>query len=438
MAVTMSRPLYAGSEAVPERSPERVDLGDGRWTYAIADADVPTEVLFEGALAWRYVGQAVFSSEAAGLPEVIEWVVPEYSLVGMAADPVTYFGVGHAQRLDDLGRLWVLDAVDVEEANEKRRAYDDRVADEFGVEEGPVAEAGWLRNPMAGETLTLTPLSHSRWNCPAEPDATAYIVNRDGFELTEVTAPMPALDRQVLLLAREGESCSGVMISDEWMLTNAHCTNPRFDDEGNWLRQVWCTMENLDENTSGSTQATCSRWNVLIRAPGWDVESQTPPDQDYALVRLADPPDVGWMPISNLSDGELSIQQHHIRGYPRSETDCTDTAVTNNALTTVDTYTLPGGDVADLHGRDLVKASGTSVTITPTFVELNTSVAKGTSGGPHFYLTGQPVFRRLSVLNAYLRSSGCTGTTNPFACSSGGASGPKGPAFRDWVIAIAH
>ncbi len=423
--------------------PERVDMGDGRWSYAIADEDVPTEVLVEGALVWRYTGQAVFSVEATELPDFIEWVVPEYSLVGMDADPDAYFGVEHAQRLDDQGRLWLLDSVDHEDARARRYSYEDLIAESFGPEVGERAETGWLRNPMAGETLTLSPLSYSRWNCPDagdDPYGVAHIVNRDSFELTPVTSPMPELDRQVLLLAGEDESCSGVMISDEWMLTNAHCTNPRFDGNGGWFKQTWCTMENLDEKTVGAVQATCSRWNVLIRAPDWNVDTQTPANLDYALLKLADPPDVGWMPISNLSNVELSSKQHHLRGYPRSLTDCSDTAITDDALTTVDTYTFPGGLTVDLQGRALRKASGDMVglTLSGTFALFETSVAKGTSGGPHFYLTAQPVARYLSALNGYLRASDCSGTANPYSCTSGGAGGPKGPAFRDWVIAIAH
>ncbi|MCK6505241.1 S1 family peptidase [Myxococcota bacterium] len=408
---------------------ERVYVDEGHFYYALpADLDTPAEVT-EGALTWAYDGQELFAEEREE-PLASETIVPDLVLTGMDPDPEVYFGVGSAERLDVYGRRWVLVHVDYDKAQELREEDDREVEALFGAEEGERAVAAWETPPDAGVARTLEPMTYSSWRCWYGSDYLTARLDLDGAELDPVDAPLDGTGRKVLHLATG--SCTGTMVDDEWMLTAAHCVNEpaRY--------QVWCTHENLDENTSGSGAAQCSTWVERAADPDWDWDLGEPDHADYAVVRLITPPTaVGWMPITALADSGYEGLDDHIRGYPRTNYDCTSTQISDDSLTTVDTFSrLPPYGWVDLYGKHQHHAVGAVDELSSNMAYFTTSAGRGTSGGPHYYCVGTHCTSQyLTAVHAYgIREEWCTGFSSPYSCLVGGSAGPKGAANRDWVI----
>jgi hypothetical protein len=259
---------------------------------------------------------------------------------------------------------------------------------------------------------------------------TTYVLDNEYAELSEGVSPTNENQRKLLLLAVG--SCSGVMVDDEWMLTAAHCVQEAY------LTQVWCTMENLDENTSGSYSATCSDWTARTTDPDW-ADDPTP-ENDYAVIRLRYPPSpsVGWMALSAASPVTVASYTDFLRGYPRRLTDCTENRITSTSLLTVDSYTMPAPpyEVFYPHGRDLYAADGALLSYSASLMYYQTSSARGLSGAPHFYCpTGDcGDGQYISAVNAYISYGGCSGSSSPYTCTSGSSFGPRASAIRDWVI----
>jgi hypothetical protein len=97
-----------------------------------------------------------------------DWTVPDVALTGMDADPDAYFGVGQATLVDDLGRRWVLDHVDLEEAELMRDQYDFDVSNLFTPEPGQAVETGWELEEMAGQTMWVEPQAWLRYDCTVD------------------------------------------------------------------------------------------------------------------------------------------------------------------------------------------------------------------------------------------------------------------------------
>ncbi|MCK6508126.1 serine protease [Myxococcota bacterium] len=399
------------------------------WFYdSLPDGIETPEEFTEGALTWRYDGQELFRDAPVDEGER-EYTVPDLVLTGMDPDPDSNFGVGRATRVDLYGRRWLLDHVDYDVALAMREEYDREAEAAFGDAEGDRAVAAWETPEDAGRSYMLSPTAWSKYVCS---DGTIHRLDLDGAELEPIPAPMAAAARKVLLLALEGHSCSGTMVDDEWMLTAAHCVTAAP------LSQVWCTLENLDENTSGIYEAECSTWSARTTSAEWAeaFPLDGPQDSDYAVVKLITPPtDVGYMFVTGAADSEYEEEPDYLRGYPRSELDCSNSMITDNSLTTVDTFATPG-DSLDLHGRHQHLAEGTISEMGSTYIEFTTSTGRGASGGPHYWCpTGScALYQAITAVQAYHGASGCTGSANPYTCSWGASWGPKGSAIRDWVI----
>lgn len=371
-------------------------------------------------MTWRYSGQHVFATaEASGVSG--EWVVPDEVLTDWTLDPDEYFGVGRAVRVDAEGREWVLVDVDVDAVQARVDAYETDVADRFGPEPGEPDVGGWEVPENAGEVEWLDPLlGWYKYNCTVGSTTGWYVFDYVSDDIDPVAAPMDAWQRKLMFLG-DDEYCSGVMVDADTILTAAHCTE---SDAGG---QTWCSMENLDENSSGGTTASCHGVDPVLgftQAPGWSG----PPDaaNDYALVHLDSSPGNGWMPLT-IAGYDITLFQDHVQGFPRRDQACTGNNITDPALTTDDAHS----------GRQLFGADGQVQTIFPDYVRWNTSGARGMSGSPHFICpTGDCAdLQWVTGVMAYANMAACPGTGNPEYCPTGATSGPRAAAIRAWVIA---
>lgn len=186
--------------------------------------------------------------------------MPDWMLTGMDPDPDAYFGVGHAIRIDSLGREWLLIAVDAARVAEKRSEYDALVAELFGEEPGDRLEAAWVQPENAGEVERGMATSWHKWRCTVGGVEGWYLFEPEDDPVFDVAWPMNARQRKMMFLASDdgdfgyGSYCSGVMVDDDTILTAAHCVNNPATD------QYWCNMGNLDIHSLPDGTSLCRTW----------------------------------------------------------------------------------------------------------------------------------------------------------------------------------
>lgn len=378
-----------------------------------------------GPLEWRYAGQAIFS-DAVDDDGIVTWEESDYVITDMEYDPDEYFGVGTATRTDEYGRRWVLDYVDIDAALAMRKEYDQTVYDMFGTYEGGAVEGEGIEfNESAGEVHTGILTS---WDTVSCSGADKYFDQVQNGAMTQATTvPMNDRQRKIVFFVAP-ETCTGTMVDDQWVLTASHCITNSSGSEHSYSTFTVCTMENLDENTTGGYEAACFGATDVRKNPNWSGDSDTTAD-DYGVVKLDGYPGVGWFALSTADDGYFDGFTDYLRGYPGHTRSCGSNAVTLDSLTTVDTYS----------GRQMYSADG-EVQSTPTgYVKWDTSVALGVSGGPHFYCpngTGCDDGHYLTGVQSVVDLS-CTWDGDSYdspPCAWGYVAGPKARDIRDWVI----
>lgn len=401
---------------------------DAHQFYFELPADLVTpEHEWRGALLWRYDGQEVYTDPSIEPDSTVStFTEPDHVLTGLDYDADAYFGVGTAERTDRYGRRWVLDYVDVEEARRIHEENDAANAElnggpELGVEPNPGIEY----NPEAGTVHQILPTSWDTVNCSG---ADKFFDHNGNGSFTEATAtPMNDRQRKIVFIVSP-ETCSGTMVDSDTVLTAAHCiTN---SSGTNWSTSSFtvCTMENLDENTTGGHEAACFGVTDVDQGPNWVDDDPLEMEHDYGLLHLDGVPGNGWMELSSASDGTITGPTDFHRAYPGHKRNCTSNAVTNDSLTTVDTE----------NGRLLFSADG-EIQGTPSgWIKWDTSTAKGASGGPHFYCpnaggcsNGHFLTGVQSGIDLSCPWDGDSYTNPP--CASGHSGGPKARDIETWV-----
>ncbi len=396
----------------------RVYLNETDWYFALRDDIETPEFAWRGAMLWRYDGQAVYSDESVPYPSVISFTEPDFVLTGAAFDADAYFGVGVAHRTDNYGRRWVLDYVDADLAQSVHDENDAANALSMGEEPGVEANLGIEYNPDAGAERLVTLRSWSTVDCGAEI-GTYFDHSGNGAMTLATVSPMNDRQRKTLIIFGDGYGCSGTMVDSDTLLTAAHCITDGNGDDLPFSSFTVCSMENLDENTTGGHVAACFGVTDVDPAPGWSGTGDSVTD-DYGLLHLNGVPGNGWMELSSASDGTITGPTDYLRGYPVLRRTCANNRITDNALTTVDTQ----------DGREMYSADG-DVQSTPVgYVKFDTSDAGGTSGAGHFYCPNAGGCGNGHYLTAVHAVADICG--NP-PCASGWTGGPKARDIETWV-----
>jgi hypothetical protein len=406
--------LLAGAAwADPLGEAARRTSDDGLWWWYELPADrIPAAPVVEGALTWRYAGQARF--EVDPTPAGPGWSrVPQQVRTRLDDDPAAYLGVGTQTRTDGDGRLWVLESVDVPAAYDAIDTYDAEVRSMFGLEPG-IEDAPGVGVPEdAGRARYGVPNGWTHTDC--DTTTSGYeLVQWSGAMLGPITTAFNDRQRKIVLLLRYGNgalqsTCSGVMVDDRWLLTSAHCaaSSTAVYAPSSF---VACTYGNLQ------TGATCTGVVTSVVRNGRYTGDW---EDDYAVLKLAAPTSgIGWFALSQASDSVLDDYDQYHRAYPFYRPDCSVNLSNDDALTVFDAYA----------GATMYMADGLITGASTGYLRFDLSSGLGMSGGPIFYCPNTGGCDNGHYVTAVESGHSMTWYGSTFLY------GVKASAIRDWVI----
>ena len=141
----------------------------------------------------RYDGQEVFSDVSEPDPGLVWFEEPLTVLTGLEFDPETYFGVGYGLRVDAHGRRWVVDSVDLTDAD-----------DTPGID--------FLEGEREGAWVELT-----SWSTTTCGGTTHFWTHNGNGPMTKSSpTALPVLDparQTVFIRTPNGIDCSGVLVA---------------------------------------------------------------------------------------------------------------------------------------------------------------------------------------------------------------------------------
>jgi hypothetical protein len=400
---------------------ERVYLDQYSFYYELPPGLVTPMFEQRGALLWRYDGQNVYSDEPDDGNRTMTWTEPDYILTGLSYDPDAYLGVGYATRTDLYGRRWVLDSVDHAAAEASVEAYNAEVEAQFGVAEpGAESNPGIEYNPDGGTVHIGTLQSWTTIWCAGEE----HFIDHSSDDFSKSNT-IPLNDRQrkiVFIIIDDVGICTGTMVDSNTVLTAAHCLTTDSGTQFAESKFTVCSMENLDENTTGSHEAACFSIVDVDPAPNWNGGDNSTVVDDYGLLHLDGVPGNGWFALSEASDSYINNFPDFLRGYPPRERDCDYNEVSGAAVT----------DTPYPYGHHLYGADG-DIQGTPSgWVKYDTSSAEGSSGGPHFYCPNGSGCDDGHYITG-VHSGDEVGCSNE-PCATGYTFGAKARDIREWVI----
>ncbi len=292
-SLTLSREAFEQAEreaGLPE--PERVDNGDGTWSYAVDDGfDSDTE-LQGNLLTWAYDGQAKFSNDPKMggertfvVPEPVEQS-PEDRLL-------------EHRRLDARGRWWKIVDVD-HEAWARATATAPEELEDDRPEAAPLRHVEDDLEPGTGVTWKQTSWQHS--SCVPggglNPNE-AHFWNGDG---RYAPANLTARQKTAVQIRRFGSpACSGVILRSREVLTAAHCVS---DDNNNPLPLSQISVRRVD---NGETRTAADIDFPTSYTGGSSTGGGTDFADDWAIIELSSSWSSGYedMDLSSAPDGTL-------------------------------------------------------------------------------------------------------------------------------------
>jgi V8-like Glu-specific endopeptidase len=280
-----------------------IDHGDGTYSLPAPAGVDATTTRQDGAITWRYVGQARHSWSALPVRSRTYVVAPDRPLT---VEQQLLDG----ERVDADGSTWKPVAVDMEQVRAVIAANDARSIEvQRGLDRVDPAHPGTSTpREQVGERVTYQPHGWLRGDCDGsggpfatDPDNHYFDNDDDRVAIDSTTSNRR---RAMIELRLDGaEQCSGVILRQSWVLTSAHCvTDSNANKYGTSRLAVW-RHDGVDSTPS---YAVASTYVPSTYTANFD------PKDDWALIKLATPLDAPYddMDLSSASDSTLAALSH--------------------------------------------------------------------------------------------------------------------------------
>jgi V8-like Glu-specific endopeptidase len=223
-ATIVDRRAFEAAEVIDADQLETLDNGDGTWSYALPEGFDPTIRLQGNIVTWRYAGQARFSYEPTQGAERT-WIATA------EPPPTPDEQLSAMKRIDRLGRIWKVDAIDENAWNLARQPAAAEREEEF------VADVIRPFEPEyePGTPVTWKPVSWDHRDCDPDESNGVFTPNEghfwDGDGRTFITSGHNARQKTAVKIAVDNRLvCTGVILRQDQVLTAAHCVS---DDNNN-------------------------------------------------------------------------------------------------------------------------------------------------------------------------------------------------------------
>lgn len=308
---------------------ERVERGNGEWSYRRFDGAAVGERRWFGPMLYEFRGQRVHS-DWRGVKDPTQWIAKTHHTESRAISPL---GAG-SLRSDSEGGVWVAVASDQSAIADRVREYDALIRRTMGVDE-PVGESN------EGMTEEIGGL-YERHKPEACDGVKYHFWGRDGDDrerwsglLTERQKAAAVLFHSPLGWLADGQVkggdggalglCGAVFIGQDALLTAAHCVG---DDPADGAYRS-DTLRVCSQGNAASF-GRCSNVDHVVVNPEFTRLNKA--RADIAVVFLKDPsPEFTdshtSMGMSRASDSFVTDFKHHNVAYPRHappENTCSD------------------------------------------------------------------------------------------------------------------
>ncbi|MEO1370084.1 MAG: trypsin-like serine protease, partial [Acidobacteriota bacterium] len=191
----------------------RVDHGDGTWSYQPGPQVTPDLQVQGGIVLWRYDGQARFSHE----PDTQTEPGPYFRVVPQPEDTTPFEQLTSLVRIDRWGHRWRAEAADLDAWTAAIMAEDANSEEPLG---GPAAPNE--PPPQPGTVEHWEPHSWTSNNCNANRKKEERVWDGDG---RLVIGTPDVWESTAVQVVRGLEQCSGVILTQDFVLTSAHCVS---------------------------------------------------------------------------------------------------------------------------------------------------------------------------------------------------------------------
>jgi V8-like Glu-specific endopeptidase len=219
-ALVVSRGDFREGEGVAADDLEKIDNGDGTWSYSLPEGFDASLAVAGNLVTWQYAGQARFSHDAKAPTSTRHHVVEEEVKLTERQK------LGRMKRIDSLGRIWRVAAIDAARWEEVS-APDPVELEDDSLETTP--RRTLERELAPGTVIPWQPMSWDHENCDGITGKDVHLWDGES-RVAKFPSSLSDKQKTAVQVFANGALCSGVIIHQDEILTAAHCVS---DDNNN-------------------------------------------------------------------------------------------------------------------------------------------------------------------------------------------------------------